>query len=106
MRSPLDVPPDGRIELPFDGLVHVAEDNSATHIIAQIRKPGMSVTLLSRLSHCRPWFTNILLFSIQLILLKTKLTIPPNTKALALLAFQEHGPYLMGLHFTMYYIKA
>ena len=86
------------IGLPFDGPVPVAEDNSATRIIAHTGKITRNV--------CHIALKTLSLQSLvrERIALFRAVGSAHNkadhfTKALALPAFREHCPYLMGLRF-------
>jgi hypothetical protein len=86
------------IGLPFDGPVPVAEDNSATRIIAHTGKITRNVRhiALKTLSLQSLVRERIALFR---AVGSAHNKADHFTKALALPAFREHCPYLMGLRF-------
>jgi hypothetical protein len=86
------------IGLPFDGPIPVAEDNSATQIIAHTGETTRNVRhiTLKTLSLQALIREHIALF---LAVGSAQNKADHFTKALALPAFHEHCPYLMGLQF-------
>jgi hypothetical protein len=87
------------IGLPFDGPIPVAEDNLATQIIAHTGKITRNIQhiALKTLSLQALVKEQIALFPHHQICTENKAD--HLTKALALPAFREHCPYLMGLRF-------